>query len=367
MPEKVLVPRKDRRAQRPRSQAHGTTNTGRFQGGAVQVDTTLGQQGADVAAAVLKAAADDYARVAGLFPGVNAPQVLISIERLSPGSDGTGGAWHTTCQDATLHVDASFGSPQRTSALWIAEFAEVMMANQGQGWDCGNTNGEGLSRVIAEWAYPGALDDYETASAWLDGSRPDYVDQGVGNDTDDQSNGCAVLFIWWLVSLGYDLPAVIAAGSSTLASTYSQLTGKDGAWDAFFLAAEQQWPAGSPSGVTTDNPWSGSTPPPPPNGPPPPPPPNGPPASVVVSFAGSVGAGNYLLLPTSTLEQLARQRGLTIPQLIELAAELLALLQQVFGQGKPPAPPAAPSTSSGSSSPAAPPASARVTKGGKRP
>jgi hypothetical protein len=74
----------------------------------------------------------------------------------------------------------------------------VFSAAQGLGWNCGDTNGEGLSRVLAEELYPGVLDAFHTADAWLDSSRPDYVSDGVGNDQDGLSNGCAVVFLYYL-------------------------------------------------------------------------------------------------------------------------------------------------------------------------
>ena len=40
-------------------------------------------------------------------------------------------------------------------SLVIAEEDEVFEANFGHGWDCGASNGEGLSRVLANTMYPG--------------------------------------------------------------------------------------------------------------------------------------------------------------------------------------------------------------------
>ncbi len=76
-----------------------------------------------------------------------------------------------------------------------AEIVEVFSAAQGGDWDCGASNGEGLSRVLATELYPAELDGYTTAADWLDGGRPDDVNQTNPTDQDAVSNGCAVLFL----------------------------------------------------------------------------------------------------------------------------------------------------------------------------
>jgi hypothetical protein len=66
----------------------------------------------------------------------------------------------------------------------IAEEVEVFSAVQNKGWNCGASNGEGLSRVLAESLYPGVLDDYSTAAAWLDTpDRPDWISNNNNTDT----------------------------------------------------------------------------------------------------------------------------------------------------------------------------------------
>jgi hypothetical protein len=354
MSDRVFVPRRERRAAPPKAKPGGFTTVGTSGPVTVQFQTSLGGSGRQLAQGVLATAPADYQRVAALFGLASSPPVLISIEALSAGSDGTGGAWHQTCSDTTLHCDASLDNQLRTSALWVAEFVEVLEDAQGGGWSCGDTNGEGLSRVIAEWAYPGALADYATAALWLDGSRPNWIDNQVGSDVDDESNGCSTLFLWWLVSLGFPLDQVAAAAADTLAGTYEQLTGKTDAWAAFSAACEANWPAGQPSGVTSDNPWPTVSPPPPP---PPPPPPSSAPR---LNLSADVVAGEYALVEVKGLRERIGRANLAPGELVAIMQALLQLLLTLLGGQAPIKPPA-----SSSSAVATPPRETKPPKGKK--
>ncbi|MDE2095685.1 MAG: hypothetical protein KGL39_00380 [Patescibacteria group bacterium] len=245
-----------------------------------------------VAKAVLDSADADFQRLQMLFgDAVVFPSVTVIVAPLSSTNDGTGGAYHQSCDATDLYCDADFTNPDRTRALFIAELSEVGQATQNLGWDCGATNGEGLSRVHAEVLFPGVLDDFETASAWLDSSRPDWISQNENTDQDEISNGCAVLFLHWLHYLGYGYDRITQAGGSSLASTYQTLTGHSAPWPNFVAAVNDRWPVGTPSGVTTDNPWG--VVPPPPN-----PPPQPPPSSLpTLTLASPLPAGTYVLTP----------------------------------------------------------------------
>jgi len=66
--------------------------------------------------------------------------------------------------------------------------------------------------------------------------RADFVSKTLNTDQDIFSYGCAILFINYLVyQLGHPLEDVIRAGGSTLAETYSRLTGQpaDAAYASF--------------------------------------------------------------------------------------------------------------------------------------
>lgn len=315
MASRVLCPKKNKRAKPAPPKRYTPKKVGAVGNVLVNVDPALGAEGQTLAEAVLATAQEDYDRVAALFGADSPPSVSVNIEGISPDHDGTGGAWHTTCGDTVFHVDACFADPSRTSALFVAEFAEVLMALGGESWDCGASPGEGLSRFVAEWAYPDALQDFETASAWLDGSRGNVIDNAIPSDTDDQSNGGSVLFLWWLVTLGHSPEDICRAPGATLAATYTAVTGHDGGWDHFSKEVAAAWPAGKPSGVTCDNPW-GSVPPPPP--------PGGGTEGIALTLGGDVSGGDYVLLPKNhALADLVRL-GTPDPELLAVLNEVIA-------------------------------------------
>jgi hypothetical protein len=222
--------------------------------------TQLGSAGITLAKICAPLADTDYQTLQRLFGLASSPPANFVVAPLSHASDGSGGAYHPGCTDATLYCDCAT-DPRMTSALFVAELVEVFSAIKNNGWDCGATNGEGLSRVLAESMYPGALDGYAVASDWLDSQRPNFVDQNLPTDTDSVSNGCAVLFLWWLVSLGYPWDQIVPAGGRSLAETYLALTGgKSTAWQDFRSVVDARWPPGRPSGVTVDNPWPANAP-----------------------------------------------------------------------------------------------------------
>jgi hypothetical protein len=292
----------------------------------VAVDPVLGQAGLTVAEDCLARAEADWAWLQLMFGAVPLPSMLFVVAPVGGQTDGSGGAYHMGCADTTLVCCVSLADPRRTSALFVAEASEVGQAVQGQGWDCGATNGEGLSRVHAEMRYPGVLDDFETASAWLDSSRPDWISANEATDQDPVSNGCAVLFLTWLISLGHGLDEITQAAASSLAATCEKLTGQPaaGTFKAFALLMSMHWPAGQPSGVITDNPWG----PAPPTVPVPPSNPPGPPATPAAQLKvlTTIEPGDYsiVLVPTAVMTELA-QAGVNPQVILDLWTLLIAL------------------------------------------
>ncbi len=224
----------------------------------VQVDFALGNAGIQFAQQVAPLLAPLYDQLLTFFAAATRPHLTCIISALSPGHDGTGGAYHMNCSDTTLVCDAAFGNPELTAALFVAEAVEVLEAQQGTGWSCGDTNGEALSRALAEALCPGVLDSFATAAAWLDTpSRPDFINNQQGTDTDVVSVGCGVLFLNWLhTACGKAWPAIVAAAGPTLADTYVKLGLGNSPYADFRTAVDARWPVGQPSGVLTDNPWA---------------------------------------------------------------------------------------------------------------
>ena len=218
----------------------------------VYADPALGADGATDAQGVLAKCENDYATVNGYFGGIGAGPFRVVLYA------NTGGAYHLSCAATDLFCDAKTGpaNPDLSEFLNIAEFVEVFEAVQNAGWDCGASNGEGLSRVLATDAYPQQLDGFATAGAWLDSPRKNFVDHTLNSDTDFTANGCSVLFLNWLrFQLDYSWTQIVEAAAATLAQTYTKLTGKKDGFKQFESLINQHFPKGQPSGLTTDNPF----------------------------------------------------------------------------------------------------------------
>jgi hypothetical protein len=225
---------------------------GKTQHFAVYVDPALGVDGQRDADVVLAKCEGDYATVAGYFGGLQAGPFNVVL------FSNPGGAYHMTCAATDLFCDAKTGPADGNYSefLNIAEFVEVFQAVQAAGWDCGKSNGEGLSRVLATDAYPAELNGFATAKSWLDSKRPDYVDKNLGSDTNSIANGCSVLFLNWLrFQLKYPWHQIVAAAAPTLAQTYTKLSGKKDGFKQFKALITAHFPAGKPAGLVTDNPF----------------------------------------------------------------------------------------------------------------
>lgn len=225
---------------------------GQTQHFAVYVDPALGTDGQQDAQGVLRSCEVDYAKVAGYFGGLAAGPFNVVLFA------NPGGAFHQTCAATDLFCDARTNPADAdfSEFLNIAEFVEVFEAVQAAGWDCGMSNGEGLSRVLATDAYPRELDGFATAPSWLDSNRQNFVDHNDNTDTNPVANGCSVLFLNWLrFQLNFTWAQVAGAAGPTLAETYRKLTGQNDGFKKFSSLIDSHFPKGRPSGLTTDNPF----------------------------------------------------------------------------------------------------------------
>ncbi len=216
----------------------------------VYYDNSLGANGQTLADAVLANCEFDFAQLRGWFGGVAAGRFSVYID---PGSFG---AYHANCAATEIHC-AAFGGTDGAleNMLNVAEVDEVMMNNQGAGWGCGSSNGEGLSRVLATQRYPASLDGFASAASWLNSARPDWVSTTEATDRDYVSTGCATLFINYLrYQLHFSLARIVQAGGSTLQQTYQNLTGSANAFGPFSALLQRHFPSGTPvTLVGTDN------------------------------------------------------------------------------------------------------------------
>ena len=226
----------------------------------VSVDSGLGATGATIADALLATCEHDFTTLQGYFGGIAPASLPFHVIVTSGGS----GASHATCAATALSIGAKSGPVAFMRSLVIAEEDEVFQASFGHGWDCGFSNGEGLSRVLANDMVPGVEPKgFVSPPVWLDGPsdisgvlREDWISNTDQTDTNYFSIGCSVLFLNWMrFQLKYPWKQIIAAGAPTLGKTYQNLTGKNDGWVAFKALIEAKFPPGKPSGVTTDNPF----------------------------------------------------------------------------------------------------------------
>ncbi len=209
-------------------------------------------QGNTLSTAVLSTCEADYQALRGYF-AITPSGLPFKIHVQS----GRNGASHGSCSDTQIHCDAFSGNdPDLVRMLVVAEADECFMADQGKGWDCGASNGEALSRVLATHRYPNELGGFQTGPSWLTSGRPDFIDDNDGTDQNFISTGCVTLFIHYLkFQLGYSFESITQAAGSKPAETYKRLTGRTDAFAPFKALLDRRFSPGSASPLTTDNPF----------------------------------------------------------------------------------------------------------------
>jgi len=218
-------------------------------------------RGNAVAAAVLSTCEPDYRALVGYFDGVT-PEGLPFQVYVRPGD---GGATHANCGNTQVYCDTRAPFPaDKVRFEVVAEAAEVFMDNQDKEWDCGASNGEGLSRVLATHRYPNELSELQggflagsaTGPPWLKSNRPDFVSDTDGTDKNNVATGCATLFINYLkFQLGFSLEQITQAGGDELQRTFEILTGRGDAFLPFRALLDRRFAAGTSDSLMTDNPF----------------------------------------------------------------------------------------------------------------
>ncbi len=131
-----------------------------------------------------------------------------------------------SCEGTDIHV---LSDANLAPGFLEAEIVEVFQAAINNGWDCGLTNGEALSRVLAFDRHPEIAGDFnQTEQDWWAAGHPDHVNDNSAGDTDSVANGCGDLFLYYLHSqLNFDWASICAAGGNSLGACYQKLTGYD--------------------------------------------------------------------------------------------------------------------------------------------
>jgi hypothetical protein len=222
----------------------------------VFVDPSLGRPGLQNAQELLKDA-DRVATTNDSIFGTRGGPVSVIVFALGGATDGTGGADHLGCDFSTgaaIEACASLRNSARVSALFEAELSECSM----NGNLCGQSTGEALSRWCAAVVGNNALADFATAPLWAQDGMPDFVNQTDATDQNQDSTGCGMAFLSWLISQGHALgniaPAMVAQGDNgTLAQLYGTLTSDEpgNAWTKFRSAIQHLKDA-----VTNDDPFA---------------------------------------------------------------------------------------------------------------
>jgi hypothetical protein len=213
----------------------------------VEYATSLGQNGQTLAQQLLGVVDPPYTEM-GSFFGVAGGAVTVVVAPLTGQNDGSGGAYHYGCDftsGGVLYLDATFANTTIDPAdlelsLYVAELSESFMGAQGTGWGCGSSNGEGLSRYLAEvMPPPGSFPAWGvTGPSWAAAGFPDWVSRTESTDRNYVSTGCAVVYLYWMRFLGFSTQEIVAAGGATLSTNYQALTGKTTAY-ADLIAALQ--------------------------------------------------------------------------------------------------------------------------------
>jgi hypothetical protein len=228
----------------------------------IHYQRSLGAAGLATAQSLLARCEADYQKTKGWF-NVDPHDVPFQIYVISD----INGAMHYGCLDTEIYVgkvtEVKDPSSDTYGLLMMAEVVEVFEATQNKGWNCGYSNGEGLSRVLACELYPEAqTPSLVSVPTWLykpplaGAIRDNWVDYTDYIDTNAYSVGCAVLFLNWLRWVrGYSWDVIVAAAGDTLASTYQTLSHADDAWPAFRSDIDARFPPTAPTKVSTDNPF----------------------------------------------------------------------------------------------------------------
>ncbi|HEX9039250.1 MAG TPA: hypothetical protein VF808_19880 [Ktedonobacterales bacterium] len=209
----------------------GQTEVGRTADMIVYSDGSA--NGNATAQAILSSAESDFQATQAWFGGISLPAGQQGDDQTTPRTatpcqvlmdSQAGGAYHFGCNATDLYCEPD---PTLGSGFMVAELVEVFEAAINNGWQCGQTNGEALSRVLATERNTNLSQlQVQTGQAWWSNGAKDYVTSNSATDQDENSNGCGPLFLYYLHSqLGYDWRTITTTGGSTLGETYQRLTG----------------------------------------------------------------------------------------------------------------------------------------------
>jgi hypothetical protein len=206
---------------------------------------------------VVNAVESDFALMRSWFGGVKFKFNLpIAVDILN---SNIGGAW-TDPTDAGLlfyKPNIAIGPTANLTSgyirfLIVAEVTEMLMASLNNGAWFGNTDiltnadegskGEALSRFLAvQFKQTSGLQNMQTPTVvnlWLNAvnrmPQPNPIDTPIDDTKNDATVGCTTAFLFYLYNqLHFNTQKIISAGAASLALVYTNLTGKNDAWQSF--------------------------------------------------------------------------------------------------------------------------------------
>lgn len=187
----------------------------------------------------------DLVRLSMLFGNILPLPASLPIQiNLVP---GPGGASNNFVNIINLYCNVNT-DPAAPPGVVVAELAEIFMNLQARGWMAAWSNGEALSRTCGSILYPSRAWLFQSGQAWLNSTRPNWVDNVEQTDQDIIATGCGTLFLNYLAyQLNFSWPAIIGAGApttNTLAET-AQILGVANVWTKFSNLITTNLPPGS--------------------------------------------------------------------------------------------------------------------------
>jgi hypothetical protein len=205
---------------------------------AIAYDASLSAaDGVNRANALISHCDADFAQMNALFGNIGTPFTAPIQVNLSAGGYA-GAGW-----GPPIGVTPGNGSSgDLVRYLLVSEVVEMFMRQQGAGWgySYGDSNegskGEALSRFLGYYflstnglntaVLTQGGSTFFVSNQWLNSPRPDNVNYTPDDNKPDVTTGCTTLFLYYLYSqLNFSIPAIIGAGSDTMAGVYRNLTG----------------------------------------------------------------------------------------------------------------------------------------------
>jgi len=225
----------------------GLTNAGLTNNFQVQYEDTLSNQALIIAnaQALLTVIENEFKITTGWFstpngkfgPGnrqivnLNLPDTANPNGSIAfPGANNNGYGRAINLDALNLAGNASDGA-EKVKMLFVLEWVEILMSLSNGRWNAGDSSGEGLSQYCGILRFPNGHHKYYRDSfvnSWLSSTRDGKFVSGPPERTDKNSVsfGCALLFLFYLnAHLGFSTSEIIQKGASTLAGTYTNLTG----------------------------------------------------------------------------------------------------------------------------------------------